>query len=91
MEQELKIVVINVQKIVSNDTGEVYTKIGYITQLETQENFVGYSSLDAWLNGNALEKIKPYIMKETNALIGLKANGKNSLRAYIKKIGDLKI
>ena len=91
MEQELKIVVVNVQKIVSNETGEVYTKIGYITQLENQENFVGYSSLEAWLNGNALEKIRPFIMKETNAVIGLKANGKNSLRAYIKKIGNLDI
>lgn len=91
MEQDLKIIVVNVQEIVSSDTGEVYTKIGYITQLENTDKFIGYSTLEAWLNGKAIEKIKPFIMKEVKATIGLKSNGKNALRAYIKQIGDLKI
>lgn len=91
MEQELKIIVINVQEIVSNETGEVYTKVGYITQLENTDKFIGYSMLEAWLNGRALEKIRPFIMKEVKATVGIKSNGKNALRAYIKQIGDIKI
>lgn len=90
MEQELKIVIINVQELVSNETGEVYTKIGYITKLENTDKFIGYSVLDAWINGRALEKVQPLIMKESNALIGLKGN-KNSLRVYIKKIGNIEL
>lgn len=91
MENELKAVVINLQKIVKSDTGEVLTKVGYMTQLDQTDRFVGYSVLDAWSNGTAYDKLKEYLGKEVTILIGLKGGRNNSLSTYIKKIDNIKL
>lgn len=91
MENDLKIIIVNAQKIVKKETGEVLTKIGYMTQLDNTDNFIGYSVLDAWCNSDSINRFKDYIGKEVMATIGHKAGKNNSLSAYIKKIDKMTI
>ena len=51
MEQEIKISILNANKIVRKETGELIVKVSYMTKLEQTENFVGYTVLDACRDG----------------------------------------
>ena len=90
MEQEIKISILNANKIVRKETGELIVKVSYMTKLEQTENFVGYTVLDAWCNGTSFEKLIPLIGKESVAVISLRSKN-SSLSAYIKKINNIEI
>lgn len=89
MDQELKIIIVNAQRIVKSETGEVITKVGYMSLLEQTDKFYGYSVMDAWCSAEAFNKLREYIGQEVNAVVGLKNGKNNSLRAYLKKIDKI--
>lgn len=91
MEQELKIIIVNAQYVTKKDTGEVLTKVGYMTLLQQTDKFYGYSVLDAWCSGEAYNKLRDFVGKEVSAIIGLKSGKNNSLGAYIKKIDKISL
>lgn len=91
MENDLKIQILNAQKIVRKETGEVITKVDYMTLLEQTSVFYGYSVLTAWCDDTAFDKLKPYLGKEVVAKIGMRKGKSNNLSAYIKKINNIDI
>lgn len=91
MEQELKISIVNAQKVVKKDTGEVMTKVDYMTLLEQTDKFYGYSVLSAWCGADAFENLKPYLGKEVTAKIGMRKGKSGGLTAYIKKINNVNL
>lgn len=91
MENEIKMTVLNAQKIVRKETGEILTKVDYMTLLEQTENFYGYSVLTAWCNDTAFTKMKDFLGKEVVAKIGIRKSKSNSLTAYIKSINGIAI
>ena len=91
MEQEIKITLLNVQRIVRKETGEVLTKTDYMTLLEQTKDFSGYSVLTAWVDSDAFSKLKDYIGKEVVAKIGIRKSKSNGLTAYLKTINNITI
>lgn len=91
MEQDLKITIINAQKIAKKETGEVMTKVDYMTWLEQTDKFYGYSVLTAWVDESAFEKCKQFLAKEVIAKIGVRKGKNGSLSAYIKKINNIEL
>ena len=91
MENEIKITVLNAQRVIKKDTGEVLTKVDYMTALEQTENFYGYSVLSAWCSDTAFKKCKDFLGKEVVAKIGIRKSKSNSLGAYIKSINGIEI
>lgn len=91
MEQEIKITLLNVQRIVRKETGEVITKTDYMTALEQTKDFSGFSVLTAWVDSDAFNKLKEFIGKEVVAKIGIRKSKSNGLTAYIKNINNVAI
>lgn len=91
MEQELKISIVNAQKVVKKDTGEVMTKVDYMTMLEQTEKFYGYSVMSAWCGPEAFEAFKPFLGKEATAKIGMRKGKSGGLTAFIKKINNINL
>lgn len=91
MEQELKISIVNAQKIVRKETGEVMTKVDYMTLLEQTDNFYGYSVMSAWCGSDAFDALKPYLGKEAVAKIGMRKGKSGGLTAFIKKINNINL
>lgn len=91
MEQELKISILNAQKIVRKETGEVMTKVDYMTLLEQTDKFYGYSVLSAWCGPDAFENLKAFLGKEVTAKIGMRKGKSGNLSAYIKKINNVNL
>ena len=91
MEQELKISIVNAQKIVRKETGEVMTKVDYMVLLEQTDKFYGYSVMSAWCGADAFDALKPYLGKEAIAKIGMRKGKSGGLTAFIKKINNLNL
>lgn len=91
MEQELKISIVNAQKIAKKDTGEIMTKVDYMTLLEQTEKFYGYSVMSAWCGPDAFDALKPYLGKEATAKIGMRKGKSGGLTAFIKKINNINL
>ena len=91
MEQEIKITLLNVQRIIRKETGEVLTKTDYMTALEQSEFFKGYSVLTAWVDSDVFDKLSGYIGKEVIAKIGIRKSKSNGLTAYLKTINNIAI
>jgi hypothetical protein len=91
MDTEIKITLLNVQKIIRKETGEVITKCDYMTLLEQTKDFSGYSVLTAWVDNDAFNKLNAYIGKEVVAKIGMKKSKSNGLTCYLKSINNISI
>lgn len=91
MEQDLKITILNVQKIIRKETGEVMTKTDYMTALEQTDFFKGFSVLTAWVDSDVFDKLSTFIGKEVVAKIGMRKSKSNGLTAYIKSINNITI
>lgn len=91
MENELRVSIVNAQKIIRGETGEIITKVCYMTSLEQTDKFYGYTVLEAWCNGEAFEKLRPYLGKEVKATIGVRKGKNAGLTAYLKKIDNIAI
>lgn len=89
MENEMKIQVLNAQRIIRKETGEVLTKVDYMTMLEQTENFYGYSVLTAWCTDTAFTEIRKFLGKEVIAKIGIRKTKSDGLGAYIKSINGI--
>lgn len=91
MEQDLKITLLNVQRIIKKDSGEVITKTDYMVALQQTEFFKGYSVLTAWVDSDVFDKLSTFIGKEVVAKIGMRKSKNNGLTAYIKSINNVTI
>lgn len=91
MEHELKISIVNAQKVIFKDTGEVMTKVDYMTMLEQTDKFYGYSVMSAWCGADAFEALKPYLGKEAIAKLGMRKGKSGGLTAFIKKINNINL
>jgi hypothetical protein len=92
IQKEITIIYAQRTNITNEKTGVVteLTKIVYAVKMNNNENIVGNAVLENYKVGNLLEKIKPFVMKNVNAVIEEKAT-KNGSKYVIQKLNNVEI